>query len=231
MRRLLTVLLLLAGLPAFAQPGADSLFVPFPSVMVEPNPSDDEPSKPWKAELGTPVSLDLILACGSSGFVGEASGTFGRGFLFTCDGQLAYGRIRAGAGIGLSMGRLLEDYYYKGVWPEGEYYSHAQFFLTLGWDVLRVRKFRLTPYAGYGVRTLSYTYEYGEDEDDEKSWTRNAPCLYLGLETSFWVIPAEELALRGYGRFYASRAGFPGLSSNCWSLNFALGIDFAFTWQ
>ena len=227
MRRFLTILLLLAVLPAVAQQRADSLFVSFPAV-VEGMDVEPETVPLIRTPLKQPVSFGIIGAIGATRFTGEATETFGGGPSVVIDGQVAYRRVRAGLGLGVGTGRLLEDYYFQGPWPKGEYYSHSQFYGTLGWDVLSTGKFRLTPYAGYGVRVLSYTYYHGYDEDDPSlSWDRNGPCLFLGLETSLRILGSDDAGMGLFGRIYASRAGFPGLAAHCWALHFAVGIDLA----
>jgi hypothetical protein len=121
----------------------------------------------------------------------------------------------------------LEDYYYKGLWPQGETYSHTHLYGTLGWDLFGTGRFRLTPYAGYGVRMLSYTYYYGYDDEDDPdlSWSRSGPCLFLGLETSLRFLGDRDAGIGLFGRIYASRAGFPGMNANSWAIHFAIGLD------
>lgn len=229
-RWLLLLLPLLVGAPAFAQPVPDSLFVPFPTVVEEVDMPDPVTPPVFTAGERRPLSLGMVMAGGASKFTGEEKETFGGGGMFLMDGQVSYGRVRGGLGMGVGLGKLLDDYYYKGPWPKGEYYTHSQFYLTLGADAVSGGNFRITPYAGYGFRVLSYEYYHGspyeEDDDPSLSYTRSGPCLFLGLESAL-TFGGDSDALGLLGRVYASRSGIPGLSTGGWAIHFAIGIVYS----
>lgn len=230
--RLLAGLFLLLSEWAFAQgidPLTGDLFDrPDPVEEVEPEPV------PAPKKLSTSLRKDrlgygLSVGGGRSSFRGDAAETFGPAPMFTMDGYLYYGHARAGLGLFLGSGKLLGDYDYQGPWPAGESYGFNGLYATVGWNILDLSALRLTPFVGYSMRSLSYEYYHGYDEEDDPSlyYSRRGPAAMFGLETGLRVLhdgsPGSGVFLTG--RVWASRAGFPGLDNRVWALHFSICLD------